>query len=855
MKGERAFRAIGLITIENRISFFKIPEVGFGLGLAVSVENKNKFQAILRAKVDVIGIKGQADLIIANTGIYFVIEGNVWDIFKANIDVSAEDLPENDSWQSLVFTLEGNFLADADGDGDFTDSYIAALRRFTKMIADDAEKRINKVKSYITNAQDALTSAQNWLEEKKAALRASNIIFDKAVNGLDKSKDKLEEAKKPFKNAIDVLEEAQRKVDRLCKLRNCRKICIPGIKCKICYKKAWFARIPYPCCHFNDCMISFPDPICVALNLACNALRGIAYLALEIAQGVLRLAMIALDAAKRAVSSAQFLVDKSRTLLDIAEDALSLAQVGLEGAKVVLEGEKVALKAVKQVVKYGVMALNNILQHGIQNIFDVRNCGFEIELSTKDLHIFDVHCNINAFASGFKTVRIRINFKDIQLSMWNAAKATIESILQSFGNIFSRRKRREIEGKTLASLYRVLRSAENSNINETDFEATANQTLDTVFLTSGFRNNTSDDNYYFRKQIFTEKCKTFDSLFSFLNDSANLLKELVNATANVVLNSTGLQDEIEDYNLDDIKKNITAENLNISLSVANEEFSITEPMLHDIIAQTKENMSTDPFLTNLTEFTADAKSILYNQTKDSNDIIIVTHWITVMNNNTNEYFDLDESCVDFLDCFHFSIAGLYEMFIASDIRNQTESLESISQLENNFLQLVGNSAVTIERVNHLIESIVMNLENIFELNAFCSKAPEVLAPLRNHTLEIGQNHSLACNVTGEPFPTIWWFKDDKPLHEETNTILEITNATMADMAMYHCIAGNLVANLTFERVYITVKETTERKTTESTNPYEVEDDTSGVWVAAIVGSLAGVSIIVLIVLLIIRHLR
>ena len=56
-----------------------------------------------------------------------------------------------DSWQELFLGVEGKFLADADGDGSFQDSYLSALRRFILKISDEAEQRISQ-------AQDKLTS-------------------------------------------------------------------------------------------------------------------------------------------------------------------------------------------------------------------------------------------------------------------------------------------------------------------------------------------------------------------------------------------------------------------------------------------------------------------------------------------------------------------------------------------------------------------------------------------------------------------------------------------------------------------------------------------------------------------------
>ena len=68
-------------------------------------------------------------------------------MFLAQVNVYAEHA---DSWQELFLGVEGKFLADADGDGSFQDSYLSALRRFILKISDEAEKK-NKPGTRQTN--------------------------------------------------------------------------------------------------------------------------------------------------------------------------------------------------------------------------------------------------------------------------------------------------------------------------------------------------------------------------------------------------------------------------------------------------------------------------------------------------------------------------------------------------------------------------------------------------------------------------------------------------------------------------------------------------------------------------------
>ncbi|WAR28412.1 SCUB1-like protein, partial [Mya arenaria] len=441
----------GSTCIDTIGRFLRI-EAGGGIGFAISLDTNGKCVALLRVEAKFLGLEAETDMLITNQGLYMYEEGNVWNTFKAQLQISAE---LQDDWYKLSYDVKGRFVAGADGEG-FNDGYLAALRRFTSTIADGAKEKNN-----VTKAQRQLTAAEGWLQDKKSIFRNANSKFDDAVGFLDRAKDKLEDAQKTFQDTF-------RPRFYFC------HTCIFGV------------RFPYPCCKVTTCMISFPDPICLRLNLLCRAARGIAYLALKAAKVFIRKPMLAFDTAKAAVSAAQFTVDKSMVVLDIAVDALDLAEQGLEATKGTLEGAKLALESVKQVVKLGVAALNFIIEYGLESIIDVQNCGFEVTLSLNDKANFDVQCEVNAFKTGFKTIKLRINFNDIFQSLWYAAKATITAILNSIGNIFGR-NRREIEYDTLNLFYKHYRKTRDTHVN--DSETLTNETIDIIANTFGFTNN------------------------------------------------------------------------------------------------------------------------------------------------------------------------------------------------------------------------------------------------------------------------------------------------------------------------------------------------------------------------------
>ena len=804
LQGEKAIR--GYAVLSTGITGFTgirlchtltLKDIGIGLGFAFSVETKDKFAAQLHAEASILGVTAAVDMFITNNGLYYYTELAVWKVFKAQVDVSSEI---GKDWNELTFDVQGRFVADADGDGDFGDSYSAALRRCTKHLSDEAERRLSGVQDGLTKAQNGLSSAQNWLEDKKAIIQSANSNFDDAVNALDHVKDKLEQAKGPFQHALDTLEDAQRKVDNLCRIRDCRKICVPGVKCKICHKRVWGVRVPYPCCKFTSCMISFPDPICVAANLICRGVRGIAYLVLEAAQVFVRVPMLALDAAKVAVSAAQFVVDKSRVVLDIATAALDVAKLGLEQAKLLLEGAKAAVEAVKQVIKLGVAALNFVLKYGLENVIDVRNCGFEVQLSTYDKSVFDVHCDVNMFKLGFKTIRLRVNFTDIVQSLWYAAKSAIESVLNSFGHLFSGRKRREIEDQAVDILYRTLREANTGSVNIS--ASSVYETINVVAQTIGFQNNTDGEDYHSRVEIFSRKCDTLTSAYGFLQDAAQLLFEMSNETMSDLDNASKYQDMYDVNTINSRVSTFTMIDIGIDESVAINVFNITLDELANTINGAKANVSNDAYFADAAGYSNAASSMLKDQINEATNVNLIPHWINAMDNVTGEYFNSSE-CVSFLDCAHYSVAKLYEIFVFSHDSKAGDVLDALSMFESVLLNLTNDFTQTVPDVRNMTIELLDNLETMDKNNMYCAKPPVLVEPLQNQTRMEGETLTLVCNATGDPEMTYTWFRNDETVGTGSQ-VLTVYDLKLNDSGAYHCVAGNAVANLTVRTSNVSV---------------------------------------------------
>lgn len=803
LEGENAIRIYASSSTDIFVlcPFIKIKPRGRGIGIAVSLQTPENIVASVFAEMTILGAQINVDVLINPRGLYVYTTGRIGSVFKAELDIFAEvGLP----WDQKTFEVRGQFLADADRNGDFGDSYLTALRQFTQRISDEAQKRISQVQDAFTNAQGGLTAAQNWLEEKKSVVLSANSDFDNAVSKMEDVKIALEKAKIPFQSAINTLNEAQRKVDNLCRIKTCRPVCVPGVSCDICWKKVWFVSVPYPCCHSTNCMFTLPDLVCEGINLGCQALRVVAYAALEAAKFFIKAPMLALDIAKGAVSVAQVIVDKSRVVLDIAVGAMDLAKIGLEGTKIAFQMAKQALEGVKQVVKLGLKAFDFVVQYGIQSILDVKNCGFEVQLTGRDETVFNVYCEVNAFKQGFRKIEFRINFSDVVQSIWNAAKATIESILHSIGDFISGRRRREIKYDTLSALHRFVRETRHADIDDSEFETFANQTLYVVLNTTGFRTNVDSNDFDNRREIFEEKCNIFEATFGFLKNASLLLFEMTNETAYVLGNAMDTVGKFDQINVEDAYSNITIETIEIDLDVALSDFNLSTDDVMETLQSAKEDALSNSLISQITATTKEAGSLLKNQTENANKIMIVNQWISAMNNISGVFFT-EDTCVSFLDCAHYSVSRLYDLFVGINIKNTDFSLNSISEFENAFLELTGNVSHTIQDTFKLSVELSEQLDLLQSFNVFCSKPPGAMSPLKNQTVMRGGTLQLTCNASGEPSPDIWWFKDAAVLVQHTGSVLTIKNVTKHDAGQYHCVAGNIVANFTFEEAHIFVQ--------------------------------------------------
>ncbi|KAH3801285.1 hypothetical protein DPMN_154933 [Dreissena polymorpha] len=761
-----------------------------GLGCAINKDG-TKIQGRFHAEFSILFQSVFTDVFFNNNGLFMYYEILLANLFKTDLSVHAA---WGSSWNELTFEVKATFRADGSGDGSFQDSYSSAITRAISDMADIASERIASAKNEINNAQRSIDRAKQWLSSKQREVRSANEEFDKAISKLEDAKSALEHAKKPFQQALEKVENAQQKLDRLCKLKDCKQICVPGIRLTTCTRSVWGGKISYPCTQWSGCIYSFSDPVCIAENLACSVIRAPAVLVLEGAELLLRVPMLLFDLAKAAVSVAQVVVDKSRVVLLAAENLLEIAKISMDATSAVLESAKQALEALNFVLRLGVAAINYIIENGIDAIVEIRNCGFETAIRTKDVGIFDIFCEINPFRLGWKKLRLKVNINDMVRSIWNAAKATAETIL----NMLTGRKKRAVEFNTKSAFYTLLRKARHIDLSNSTFKEFINQSIDTVSTTMGFRKSDAADDYDYRTEIFKTKCEIFSKVWLYLMEATYVAFNVSSGTEGEFFEPESLTKYSNITN-----RTLSLYDIGVDINVAATEFNMSISDLELLLEEARKNISSDNQLVEIQEMSNVYSKVMTSQKNETSTMEITMFWVHIMDNISRDYYE-ESTCINFMDCMHYSITILYELFDGENITNMEQSLETISEIENLLLNITTEHKITSNEVFKIANNLNANLTLLKELNMFCSTPPVMQSQLQNQTGSTGTRITLLCDVTGNPMPSVTWYKKTNLLVNETLKTLTIQNASSDDAGVYHCLSSNIVATIASNDAWIHV---------------------------------------------------
>ncbi|CAC5419913.1 Fibrillin-1,Fibulin-1,Fibulin-5,Fibrillin-2,Latent-transforming growth factor beta-binding protein 4 [Mytilus coruscus] len=101
LQGESAFRVLASTSIPIKLGYFLSYIKHRSLSIAIG---DGKFVAHVQIGVSILGMKASGDLLISNNGLFVALEGNIWDIFLARVEMSAE---LGQKWHDLTFSVKG----------------------------------------------------------------------------------------------------------------------------------------------------------------------------------------------------------------------------------------------------------------------------------------------------------------------------------------------------------------------------------------------------------------------------------------------------------------------------------------------------------------------------------------------------------------------------------------------------------------------------------------------------------------------------------------------------------------------------------------------------------------------------
>ena len=367
----------------------------------------------------------------------------------------------------------------------------------------------------------------------------------------------------------------------------------------------------------------------------------------------------------------------------------------------------------------------------------------------------------------------------------------------------SGRKRRDItfhSASIVHTFLRHVRSADSIGINAT--QQTADDILDTLLYNDGFTNETYSD-YENKVNLFEQKCSSIVNMLNFLNETFSTLFDIANESYAGIEESITAQNELQKYNVTDLANNMTLQGAGVDADVAMQDYNITQTELEQILNASKAEAMNDLLVKEIVSMIELSSESTNEELAGAESVQILNHWLTAMENTTNDYFN-DSECVRFRDCVHHSIALLYDLYTEEDLPEIETIKSTITSLEDYILDVFQNASSSISETFNASASIMKDIQFLADSNLFCSSAPVFVTTLENFTATVGSDVVMHCHVSADPAPTFWWYRDgDYMLGQSRDTVL-IPNVTADSAAVYQCTAGNIVANITSQEAHVIV---------------------------------------------------
>ncbi|KAL4233097.1 epidermal growth factor-activated receptor [Mactra antiquata] len=786
--GERALRFIG-ISNSNPVKFGRFISlidrrlIEGALSLHIN-KTALQFQPVVR----MVGVSGYETVYVTSArGLYFTSKRKVWNEFVANINVSADVRKD---WIDLKYNLKGRFVQTVGSNvrpemDTFKDRYLDTLRNSLNQNLDRTRQRLADAQHNLDKTKTTLTIATKWLEEQEGDIEETYTAFVNAVTELDIAEKKLAELKASHIEAKKALEDAQLDVDNLCKIQKCEDTCMSRRVCQ--WTKSCETCSPYYFCMNLQCYIRIPDDKCNVANELCKQLREEAYANLNEVDRMVKEVMLEYEDATSNYSFAKLELKRTRELYAAAQDRLKWAHIGFDLADSNVKTAMEYFNNIKKDAKVEEQTLQLISEKGLENLLDVRDCTFEIEIAIADVSVFNVSCEVDALDLGWKKMEFALDFVDIRSSLWSVAQTTVEILLKRFSETINR-KRRSLESKVNSKYHGFKRITRQTNTDSTN-----DLTDKSLYL--------NNEDLFNRTKTFTKNCQIFEFWIDFLHRAFTALyKEANNAYENTLALHKFIGYIYTKINNRNINFDTATLNyLNFNTTVAAREYSLSKADIERIITRFKNNDRTMEKLEMVDRALVISNEIILDT---FNKIESVVNWYFRLNNLTN---NLPIRCFGLSDCIQTSLLNISNLLEGQYYLNAQKDKASIKMIQNNVKKMWTVSIINYEDIAKVFDHCRKEIESLKDSNLFRHTAPTMKEHPKNASVLEGNSVTLSCAADGSTPLAYQWYRDKDLLYNEKKETLVLEDLKIADNGSeVYCIVSNIVAITKSKNAIVTV---------------------------------------------------
>ncbi|XP_028408854.1 uncharacterized protein LOC114531441 [Dendronephthya gigantea] len=166
------------------------------------------------------------------------------------------------------------------------------------------------------------------------------------------------------------------------------------------------------------------------------------------------------------------------------------------------------------------------------------------------------------------------------------------------------------------------------------------------------------------------------------------------------------------------------------------------------------------------------------------------NWLATMESMFAEY---SEECSGFEDCLKYTFDSLLEISIGSSALNGDKLREQILNLETRFFNLTSKSDMSVNEAVHVSRDLLRDVKDMSGVEDVCAHAPNITQQPEPFTeLVVNETLVLSCGATGDHLVYQWRFNGEVLINQTTN-ILRINNTSPSHSGNYSCDVSNHIA--------------------------------------------------------------